>query len=96
MADVSYPARKHAPPGEELECHICLQPLNGRHHYSLKCCRKHTAYHLQCIRSWLRIQNRCPHCRCRSSLVMVRHYTGTSPGTFWFGLALAAWFFWHS
>ena len=78
-----------------LECHICLQPIAGHRHYSLRCCREHTAYHLHCLRSWLRIQNRCPHCRQLSRIVTVWHADAQPvSSTVWLGLALAAWFMW--
>ena len=79
-----------------LECHICLQPIVGHRYHSLRCCQRHTAYHLSCLRSWLRIQNRCPHCRRRSTIVTRRRQVRTEPlsGAAWFGLALAAWLLW--
>jgi len=57
---------------EEIDCSICLQPLDTTGRGQLTCHPKHNQFHKRCIRSWLNENDsenkKCPICMQPTSL----------------------------
>lgn len=47
--------------GISSECTICMEELEVKQRYKLKC--DHSSFHFECIRTWLMDEKSCPICR---------------------------------